>query len=252
VQTFGHGSGFSYVANPRINPNFGPYINMQPSGTSDYNSLQVLVNRWFSQNFQLTLNYTHSKCLDDGALGIGTINGALNTTPASAQDPYNQTLDWGLCSYDLPNVLRINGLCSLPFHANWLVSGWQLTGIVSNYSGAPFTVGTGFSDTVDPNGDAPRPNYVYGCNPYAGAKTVQEWFNPACYVPAPAGQIGNTGRDTLRGPGFFDMDLSLLKDTRLTEQVNLQFRAEFFNIFNHENFALPSCQNRWHSIRPAD
>ena len=241
--SFGHlavpGNNFSYVVNPRINPNFGPYIAMEPISTSEYNSLQVLVNRRFSQNFQATLNYTHSKCTDDGALGIGTINGALNTTPGSVMDPYNQALDHGVCSYDLPDVLRINALYSLPFHKNRVVSGWQLTGIVSKYSGAPFTVGTGFSNTVDPNGDAPRPNYVAGCDPYAGAKTVQEWFNPGCYVPAAPGTLGTAGRNTLRGPGFFDMDLGVLKDTKLTERVNMQFRAEFFNILNHENFALP-------------
>ena len=66
------------------------------------------------------------------------------------------------------------------------------------------------------------------------------WFNPNCYTIQPVGTFGNTGRNTLRGPGFFDTDLSLSKDTVIREQIKLQFRAEFFNIFNHTNFANPS------------
>lgn len=244
VTTFGYlaqpGNAFSYVTYPRINPNFGPYEDMKTISSSDYNALQVLVNRRFSQNFQATLNYTFSKCMDDGALGIGTLNGALNQSPAVVMDPYNQSIDRAVCSYNLPNVLRINGLYSLPFHKNRVVSGWQITGIASKYNGMPFSIGTGFSNTVDTGGDAPRPNYVAGCDPYAGAKTVQEWFNPACYVAAPPGQLGTVGRNTLQGPGFFDMDFGILKDTKLTERMNMQFRAEFFNIFNHENFSTPA------------
>ena len=244
VRSFGFlavpGNAFSYVTYPRINPNFGPTVNMKTISTSNYNALQVLVNRRFSQNFQATLNYTFSKCIDNGALGIGVLNGALNQTPANVMDPYNQSIDHAVCSYNLPNVLRINGLYALPFHKNRLVSGWQISTIISRYDGMPFSLGTGFSNTVDVGGDSPRPNYVGGCDPYAGAKTVQKWFNPACYVAAPPGQLGNTGRNTLKGPGFFDMDLGLLKDTKLTERVNMQFRAEFFNILNHENLSTPA------------
>jgi hypothetical protein len=239
---FGGSVNGAYVANPRINPNFGGYTFNETIASSHYNSLQVMVNRRFSQNFQAQINYTYSKCMDNGALGIGSLNGpgGGSGAPSSAQNPYNNTPDWAVCSYDLTNVLRANGLYALPFHANRLVSGWQISTILSDYSGVPFTIGTGFSNTVDPSGDSPRANWVYGCNPTGITQDRLEWFNPACFTTPAAGLLGNLGRNTLRGPGFFDWDVALLKDTKLTERTNLQFRAEFFNILNHENFANPN------------
>ncbi len=68
---------------------------------------------------------------------------------------------------------------------------------------------------------------------------VSEWFNPSCFTLEPAGTFGDTGRDTGRGPGFYTVDFAVLKDTRITESVRAQFRAEFFNITNHQNLALP-------------
>src|ERR1700730_1545649 len=87
--------------------------------------------------------------------------------------------------------------------------------------------------------NTPRPNYISGCDPYAGAHTIAKWFNPSCYSLEPVGTFGDTGRNTLRGPGFFNTDIALLKDPKLSEQVRIQFRAEFFNIFNHPNLFLP-------------
>jgi hypothetical protein len=78
------------------------------------------------------------------------------------------------------------------------------------------------------------------CNGDPSVGSLNLWFNPNCYQLEPVGTYGNTGRDSLRGPGFFDMDIALLKDTKINEQLRLQFRAEFFNILNHENFDLPA------------
>src|SRR5581483_4691979 len=188
---------------------------------------------------QAQVAYTWSKCIDYGAFGVGSFNG-LSSTPAGVENPFNQRIDRAPCSYDITHVLRVNGLVALPFHGNRIVEGWQISGILSNYSGVPFNVYTGFDRAGFIAGNSPRPNYIDGCDPYAGARTISHWFNPACYSLEPVGTFGNTGRNTLRGPGFFDTDISLAKDTRLTEQIHLQFRAEFFNIFNHENFGNPN------------
>jgi hypothetical protein len=140
----------------------------------------------------------------------------------------------------------VNGLAALPFHGNRLVEGWQISGILSAYSGVPFNLYDGYFDraafgnTNGPVNNFARPNYISGCNPVAGAQTIAEWFNPNCYALEPAGTFGNTGRNSLRGPGFFNADISLLKDTKINDKLNLQFRAEFFNFLNHENFALPN------------
>ena len=172
-------------------------------------------------------------------LACGSFNG-LSNTPSAVENPFNQAIDHGPCGFDIPQVLSVNGLYALPFHGNRFVEGWQISGILSAFNGIPLNVNTGFDRAGFTSGETPRPNYVGGCNPYTGAQTVSEWFNPQCYALEPVGTLGNTGRDTLRGPGFFNTDFSLSKDTRLTEQIKLQFRAEFFNIFNHENLGNPN------------
>lgn len=231
----------AFAANPRINPALGYFPTEQTISSSQYNSLQAVLNRRFSRSVQAQVAYTWSKCMDYGAFGVGSFNGpSTGSTPSAIENPFNQAIDHAVCGYDIPQVLRINGVWALPFHANRLVSGWQLSGILSSYSGVPINVNTGFDRADFGSGNTPRPNYVAGCNPYSGAQTVFEWFNPACYTIEPVGQFGDTGRDTLRGPRFFDTDVSLAKETIIREQIKLQFRAEIFNIFNHENLGLPN------------
>jgi len=240
------------VINPRINPALGSFQTLEPITTSAYNSLQASVNRRMTRNLQAQASYTFSKCLDDGAFGISSYNGA--GSPSGVMNPYNQAIDHGPCSYDINHVFRINGLYSLPFHGNRLIEGWQISGIISAYSGAPFNVNTGFDRAVSQASfNTPRPIYAPSnasltvggvtypaCNGDPSVGSLNLWFNPNCYQLEPVGTYGNTGRDSLRGPGFFDMDIALLKDTKINEQLRLQFRAEFFNILNHENFDLPA------------
>jgi hypothetical protein len=71
-------------------------------------------------------------------------------------------------------------------------------------------------------------------------QNVHQWYNPACFAPSPYGTLGNLGRNNLVGPGFVETDLGVMKETRITERVSLQFRAELFNIFNHPNFNIPA------------
>ena len=124
------------------------------------------------------------------------------------------------------------------------MNGWETSGSVALQTGRPFTaallseidnsctgrsiLGFGFND---------RPNVVG--NPELSNPTTSQWFNTAAFAfPAP-GTFGNAGRNILEGPGFQNVNMSLLKNTRLNERVNLQFRAEAFNLFNHPNFNLP-------------
>jgi hypothetical protein len=122
-----------------------------------------------------------------------------------------------------------------------VIKGWQLSGILTFYTGSPFTVTT---SNVDPAGlgllgnsaASSRPDLV--CNPYQGAPgTVAAWFNTACFKPVPEGQVrpGNAGRGVLRGPGFENWDATLSKTFSLKEKYNFQFRAETFNLLNHPN-----------------
>ena len=94
----------------------------------------------------------------------------------------------------------------------------------------PLNIAKGYDEAAGgtPVAPTPRPNYV------------SEWYNPLCFNLEAPGTMGNTGRDTVRGPGFVDADIGIMKDTRIRETVSLQFRAEFFNIFNHTNLGLPT------------
>ena len=234
-----HFTNAAGVPNVRVNPALGYFPTLQTITSSQYNSLQAVLNRRFSRSVQAQVAYTWSKCMDYGAFGVGSFNG-LSNTPSSAENPFNQSIDHAVCGHDIPQVIRINAVWALPFQGNRLISGWQLSGILSSYSGIPLNVNTGFDRAGFGSGNTPRPTYVGGCDPYAGAQTIAHWFNAACYQLEPVGTFGNTGRNTLRGPGFFDADISLSKDTIIREQIKLQFRAEFFNIFNHENLGNPN------------
>ena len=101
--------------NPRVNPGMLYMVTDRPISDSRYNSLQVSANRRLSRSVQAQISYTWSKCMDDGAFGVGSFNG-LNVTPSAIENPFNQKIDKGPCSYDIPNVLRINGLWVLPIH----------------------------------------------------------------------------------------------------------------------------------------
>jgi hypothetical protein len=235
-----HFTNAAGVPNPRLNPNLAFFTAPEPITTSRFNSLQATLNRRLTRSVQAQVSYTYSKCIDTGAFAVASFNG-LTSTSARLENPFEQSIDRGPCSFDITQVLRVNGLAALPFHGNRIVEGWQISGIVSTYSGVLFNVFTGFDRAgFRTTTNEPRPNYVGGCDPYAGARTVSHWFNSACYTLQPVGTFGNTGRNSLRGPNFFNTDISISKDNKLTERLRLQFRAEFFNIFNHENLFFPN------------
>ena len=228
------------VANPRPNPAFSFLVLGTPGTTSRYDSLQVGLNRRFTNSVQAQIAYTFSRCVDDGGDGpVSSLNGV--NSPLLYENPYlRDPIDRGRCMFNATSVLRVNGLWALPFHGNQLVEGWQLSGIVTQNTGLPITVYDGTDDVGYQGSGNPRPNYVAGCNPQVGS--VTEWFNPACYTLQTPGTLGNTGRNTIIGPGLAQLDLALVKDTRIpkiSEAFRIQFRAEAYNIFNHPQFGQP-------------
>jgi outer membrane receptor protein involved in Fe transport len=227
------------VGNPRLNPALG-FLQMAVSGTtSRYNSIEVSLDRRFSRNVQAQVNYTFSRCIDDGGSPLGSINGG--NSPSNYENPYDRSnYDRGLCYFNSTHNFRANGLVSLPFHGNRAVEGWQLTSIVTWNIGLPLSVADGIDQAgfgYVPTG-APRPNYVPGCS--VNLHQVNEWFNPACFAIGAPGTFGNVGRNTIIGPGLAQVDFAVLKDTRIRESWRVQFRAEFFNISNHPQFGQPN------------
>jgi len=225
----------------RKNPNLGSLAFNVPDGSSWYNSLQIYLTRNLSKDLQVQTTYTYSKCMDYGSIAFGLE--AFNSLSQARSDPYNLSLDKGVCDFDVKHNFVANALYILPFSGNRLVSGWQLGGIITARSGTPFGLQIPF-DNVGLNNPAgqpsERPNLVPGRsnNPVIGR--LDQWCDATAFSLPPPGELGDLGRNTLVGPRFLDFDLSLIKNTQLQENVNVEFRVETFNLLNHPNFGLPN------------
>jgi outer membrane receptor protein involved in Fe transport len=223
------------VQNPRPSPSFGALDMTDTTSYSAYNGLQVGLTHRQSSNLVYQFSYTWSHCIDSaytyGGLGF-------NNTSSANTNPYDFNADKGPCSYDLRHNISANAVYVLPFKGNRFVEGWQITGIEAWHTGVPFSLGEGDQAVLGNNFDNPRPDYVAGCDVYAN-QNVHQWFNPACFSGSQYGTVGTLGRNALIGPGYVETDLGVMKETRITERVSLQIRAELFNLFNHPNFATP-------------
>ena len=248
---------------------FGPESVMSTGAHSSYHALQTSV----SQNtphkgLSFQASYTFSKSIDDTSAVPGGISGSpgviLQTPP---QDPFNPKADKGPSTFDVTHVFTLSLIQRLPLeHVDFLRSlgktltkGWQILDITTLTTGPPFTVYSGIQQTGVGAGGTDRPDLV-AMPDFSTSRVVREdyfgkgaanssFFVIPINVPGGTGpkqgRFGTLGRNTFRGPGFRDFDLALIKDTAFGhrgngELANLQFRAEFFNIFNEVNFGLPS------------
>jgi hypothetical protein len=243
-QVFGVLTPFGIANNPRQNPALGSFNSAEDGANSVYNSLQVTVNRRFQHNVQGQMSYTWSHCIDDSSSTYGLEEGGF-----PVQNPYNMAADRASCAFDRRHSLILSTLWQIPFHGNFtghkLFEGWQVTGIATVHSGIPFNVGDGFDQAGTGNifaYDRPNLNPGYTAQSIVTG-TLNQWFNPNAFSLSPVGELGNIGRNVLTGPFFWNIDFSAIKDTKLSERFTLQFRAEFFNIFNHPDWGLPNANN---------
>lgn len=237
------------AANPQLSPpisrvpyfGFAQIFQAQNVVNSEYNSLQVKVNKRVTHGLQFLLSYTYSHSIDGASDFFGSGGNGGNIFP---QNDYDLAAERGDSDFDIRQRLAwsyVYEAPSLKRYMEWMPSavgdGWALSGILTLQTGQPFTVLTGGSNDGTGLG-TDRPNLT--CDPNQGSHTVQAWFNTSCFAVNPVFTFGDEGRNILRAPGFDNFDFALLKNTKLGERVNLQFRAEFFNVFNHPNFAIPS------------
>jgi Carboxypeptidase regulatory-like domain len=217
-------------------------------GISSYNGLAVDVNRRFGRGLQFRGVYTFSKSLDDG----DNMNTSVATnSPAFVQNPLQPKADYGRASFDVRQAAVINATYDLPFGRgitaqehlwlNRLLGNWQLSGIETVQSGLPFTPQLSYNPSNDGDTRNPvRPSW----NPAFAGPVIErgpdQYFNPNAFVQPLPGTYGNVGRNVLTGPGLVETDLALAKNFRFSERLNLQFRSEFFNVFNHTNFNAPN------------
>ena len=246
-------AGTYYIpAATKANPALGNTWTYFSGANSFYHALQVDVNHRFSAGFALHGVYTWSKTLDDGDSLNATTSGG---EPALASNPFNLRADWGLANFDVRHAAAMSGVYELPFGrgkrflrnaagpANGLAGGWAINSIVTLQSGFPFTPQLSYNPSN--NGDTRNPVRPFVNPDFRGPVILgnpNQWFNPAAFLAPPnnGGFYGDLGRDTLIGPGLATLDLSLLKDIRIRERLNLQFRAELFNILNRANFNTPN------------
>jgi hypothetical protein len=236
----------------RANPALANTWTYFSEGDSSYNALQVDVNRRFNSGLSLRGVYTWSKTIDDGDSLNSTTSGG---EPALASNPFDLRADRGLANFDVRNVGVINAVYALPLghgkrflgsasgFGDALLSGWTVNSIVTLQGGFPFTPQLSYNPSN--NGDTRNPVRPFVNPSFTGPVILgspHQWFNPAAFLAAPNGSgfYGSLGRDTLIGPGLTTWDFSLLKDTPIRERMNLQFRAELFNILNRANFNTPN------------
>src|SRR6266849_6621044 len=248
---------------------FGPESVMAAGAHSSYHALQASASQNNSRaGLSFQASYTFSKSIDDTSAVPGGISGSpgviLQTLP---QDPLNPSAEKGPSTFDVTHVFTLSLIQSLPLDrvrllqplGKRLTKGWQFLNITTLTTGPPFTVYSGVQQTGVGAGGTDRPDLATMPN-FSTSRAVREdyfgmgaanssLFQIPITVPGGTGpkngRFGTLGRNTFRGPGFRDFDIALIKDTAFGhrgngELANLQFRAEFFNIFNEVNFGLPS------------
>ena len=249
-------------------PRFGAVTQFSTGANSHYNGLQLTAMKRMSHGFQGQINYAWSHCLDTVSNG-----GFLQFSAGGILSPLPGQLarDYGNCDYDIRQNVTAQYTYELPFKVQdrvlgYLVNGWQISGTVFWHSGVPFSVlSTPYSANGNGivQGSGPQfASIVPGVDPYCRHCNIPgvtqpgtiQWLNPNAFVSAvdpstgncngsnaPQNcQFGNLARNALRGPNFFWSDLYLTKWFLLSERVKLRFDAQFFNVFNHPNFGLPS------------
>lgn len=223
---------------------------------SSYSSFQLTVQRRFSGAGSLLVAYTNAKLLSNA----DTLTNWLEASTGSIQNNYNLRGERSLSSQDVPQRLVISYVLDLPFGKGQrylsnasgaldkLVGGWGVDGVTIFQRGFPLVFSNGVANFTTLWGGGSRPDVVAGCRKGApsgglGAK-LNEWFNTACFTAPPDFVFGNESRTdpTLRASGINNWDFALFKRTRFgpDEKLGLEFRTEFFNIFNRTQFAPPN------------
>lgn len=225
-------------------PQFAPLTIDGNWANSSYQAGQLKVEKRTTSGLAFLMSYTYSKSLD------------VSSTVHGTSQPYNGVQDTqhfrdsrGPSDFDLTHNVVTSVVYDLPFGegkkflngsnaiSRYLAGGWQLTSIVSANSGFPFSLLTPY-DNANVGGGAQRPTLTGDLLPSGFKQTPNGWFNTSAVTIIPY-TFGNLGRNVLRQDGMQNVDFGAFKRTRLTEKVNLEFRSEFFNLFNHPNFGSP-------------
>jgi hypothetical protein len=226
-----------------------------------YNALQAVFQKTQSRGLQYQVAYTFAKCMSDSTGYYGTWSGARASSTASPywQNSYDAKAEWAPCYYDETQNLTAYAVYELPFGkgkqfgsnmnkaAEAVVGGWTVSPIVTLHTGFPLALYTNATDPTGTGSRGLRPN-CNGTNTVFGRRNATAaqgggfaWFDPSNYSD-PTTTFGTCAPQLggLRGPGYYNWDLSLQKNIQLTERFRLQFRSDFLNAFNRVNLAVPN------------
>jgi outer membrane receptor protein involved in Fe transport len=219
-----------------------------PAFDSWYHGLILRGEKRYSHGLVLSASYTFSKSLDTGGGSLSNFSDEHSGAPQNSAD---LAAEKGRSAFDTRNRVVLNAVYELPIGpgkmlasnatgiVQKLVAGWQLNTILVAQSGRPETPLL-TNDQSQTGAFSDRPNLIG--NPNNGPKTPNEWFNVNAFQLQPLGQFGNAGRGVIIGPGYASLDMGLAKFTSISERINLEFRAESFNLLNRPNFDLANRQ----------
>jgi outer membrane receptor protein involved in Fe transport len=206
-------------------------------GDSIYHSMQAKVERMYSNGLSLIASYTLAKSIDDTSSDFGS----------GVQDANNLGLERAVSDFDYRQRFSLGYVYDLPFGTGkalkpgnpalrFLVSGWELSGIVTLQGGSPFSVRSG-RDVANTGSGGQRPDRV--ASGVLSNPTIDHWFDTSAFVLNAPYTWGNSGRNILYGDGLANWDLSVLRKFKVREGMDLQLRGEFFNALNHADFGTP-------------
>jgi hypothetical protein len=225
-----------YLQNKSVGQYYGAIYSGDPGGNSKYNALLATLQHRFADHFQVTTNYTMSHCISDTDLS-GEIAGTYR------ENPYSRSMERGNCMFNHFSIFNLSGVVTSFAHGSGItqqiVRDWQVSPLVLWSTGVPLNItdgGTDISMTAQGND---RPNQVLP-TPYPSPQTPAQWFNPSAFARQATGTFGTVGRNSLNGPGSFDLDASLSRAFQIKESLGLTFRADAFNALNHPIWQNPT------------
>ena len=227
---------------------------------STYNALQATVTRRFKGGGTMLVAYTNAKLISNTDTLTSWLEGGTTGGVGAVQDWNNLKAERSLSSQDISQRMVISYVLDLPFGhgkkflsdvsgaASKAVSGWGLDGVTTLQRGFPIKISDGNGNSLTALGLGTgqlRPDVVAGCDKSASGSSysrINGWFNTACFTAPGAYNFGDEPRvdSTLRQQGVVNFDFAVFKKTSITERINFEFRAEFFNLFNHTQFGPPN------------
>ena len=220
------------------------------TGSTNYHAIEARLEQRLSHGISYLISFTHSRLIDTASsvFDSSVLTGPVANFPVA--DSYNLRRERDASTGDIPNVLVASYTIDLPFGPghHWkpegvlgkFANGWQLSGIVTLQSGMPVAITQATNFNSFAGFGIQRPNVIADPNLASGERSRAQWFNTGAFVVAPQFTIGNASRNPVRGPHYHNADLALIKHTRATVRLDVEFRTEVFNLTNTPAFAQPN------------